>query len=46
VWDDLKFLFLESAKAQRYSDVETMLSKNLQIKNIVAHSLGGSITLE
>jgi hypothetical protein len=46
VWDDLQIPFLETAKAQRYSDVETMLSKHFQIKNIVAHSLGGSIILE
>ena len=46
VWDDLKTPFSQTSKAQRYSDAETMMAKNPQIKNMVGHSLGGSTVLE
>jgi pimeloyl-ACP methyl ester carboxylesterase len=46
VWGDLKIPFYQTAKAQRYNDAETLLNQNQQIKNIVGHSLGGSVTLE
>ena len=45
VWEDLKIVFRETAKAQRYNDAETMLGKNPQIKNMVGNSLGGSVSL-
>jgi pimeloyl-ACP methyl ester carboxylesterase len=35
-----------TAQAQRYKDVDALLSKNPQIANLVGHSLGGSSVLE
>ena len=32
VWDDLKIPFSQTSKAQRYSDAETIMAKNPQIK--------------
>ena len=39
VWDDLKIPFSQTSKAQRYSDTETRMAKNPQLKNMVRRAL-------
>ena len=46
VWDDLKIPFRQTWRAQRYLDADRALKNNPQIKNLVGHSLGGSVILE
>lgn len=48
VWDDItKIPFYGSVKdSQRYKDAEEVLKTNPQVKNLVGHSLAGSVALE
>ena len=39
VWGDLK-------KSQRYKDADKVLKENPNVKKLVSHSLGGSVSLE
>ena len=39
VWGDLR-------NSQRYKDADKMLKENPNVKNLVSHSLGGSVSLE
>jgi hypothetical protein len=46
-WDDFtKIPFHQTWRAQRYLDADRTLKNNPQIKNLVGHSLGGSVVLE
>lgn len=45
-WDDLKLPLNLSNRAQRYKDAKPVSDNNKDIKNIVSHSLGGSVALE
>ena len=46
VWGDLKIPFHQTWRAQRYIDADRALKNNPQVKNLVGHSLGGSVVLE
>lgn len=43
VYDDLKIPFNMVHKSQKYKDTEKLLNTTPGIKNIIAHSLGGSV---
>ena len=46
-WDDFtKIPIHQTWKAQRYLDADRTLKNNPQIKNLVGHSLGGSVVLQ
>ena len=50
VWDDVKIPFDKVDQSQRYKDADQVIDKNIMehhpIKNIVSHSLGGSVALK
>jgi hypothetical protein len=46
VWDDLKIPFKQTDKSMRYKNAVALLKTNPDIKNVVGHSLGGSVALE
>ncbi len=46
VWDDLKIPFKQTDKSMRYKNAVALLKVNPDIKNVVGHSLGGSVALE
>ena len=46
VWDDLKIPFHLTSKSDRYQHASKFLEENKTIKNLVGHSLGGSVALE
>jgi hypothetical protein len=46
VWDDLKIPFGLTRYSQRYMDADKVLQKDPEIKNLVGHSLAGSVALE
>jgi hypothetical protein len=46
VWDDLKIPFHLTSKSDRYQHASKLLEKNTNIKQLVGHSLGGSVALE
>ena len=45
-WDDLKIPFNLTSKSERYQDADEILKENPQIKQLILHSLGGSVALE
>ena len=46
-WDDFTLIPIHQTwKAQRYLDADRTLKNNPQIKNLVGHSLGGSVVLQ
>jgi hypothetical protein len=46
VWDDLKIPFHLTSKSDRYQQASKYLEENPNIKQLVGHSLGGSVALE
>ena len=46
VWDDLKIPLRLTRFSQRYQDADNLLKANPQVKNVVGHSLAGSVSLE
>ena len=46
VWDDLKIPFHLTSKSDRYQHASKFLEENKEIKQLVGHSLGGSVALE
>ena len=46
VWDDLKIPFHLTSKSDRYQNAHKYLEEHHNIKNLVGHSLGGSVALE
>jgi len=48
VWDDVTKVpfYGDVRKSERYKDADELLQKNPQVKKLVGHSLGGSVTLE
>ena len=46
VWDDLKIPLRLTRFSQRYQDADNLLKANPQVKNLVGHSLAGSVSLE
>jgi hypothetical protein len=46
VWDDLKIPFHLTSKSDRYQHASKFLEENKGIKQLVGHSLGGSVALE
>ncbi len=46
MWDDLKIPFGMTKYSQRYQEGEQMLKDNPQIRNVIGHSPGGSVSLE
>ncbi len=45
-WDDLKIPFQKTNMSWRYAVADDLVKNNRNIKNIVGHSLGGSVALE
>ena len=46
VWDDLKIPFHLTSQSDRYQHASKFLDENKNIKQLVGHSLGGSVALE
>jgi hypothetical protein len=46
VWDDLKIPLHLTSKSNRYQNASKFLDENQNIKQLVGHSLGGSVALE
>ena len=46
VWDDLKIPFHLTSRSDRYQNASKYLEENQTIKQLVGHSLGGSVALE
>ncbi len=46
VWDDLKIPFHLTSKSDRYQHASKYLEEDRSIKQLVGHSLGGSVALE
>ena len=46
VWDDLKIPFHLTRYTERYQDADNLLKSNPQAKEMVGHSLAGSVSSE